>query len=100
FRYGELVNFGLTYALAFLLSAMDTRTALASPSLSVTLALTLLADVGLLALTSYLYRRVEFLYAATLLLIAPVYLYAHLYLVDPVRVGLTLTMLMVGDAAV
>lgn len=97
FDIGAKVNFGLVYLLAAYIALDDLYH---SGFISQPFGFTLLWLVGLLVLTTYLYRRVEFLYAATLLLIAPVYVYADLYLVDMVRVGLALTVLMVGDAAV
>ncbi len=92
FAVGMLANLGMTYALAFFISAIDARAGL----LSATLANTLLADVGLLALTAYLYRRVEFVYAATWLFIAPTYIFAKINFVDNTRVGLVLGALMLA----
>lgn len=95
FAVGMLANLGLTYALAFVISVWDARTGL----LTLSFANTLLADVGLLSLTAYLYRRVEFLYAAAWLLIAPVYVYAKIYVIDAVRVGAVLGGLMTAYVA-
>ncbi len=96
FGIGEIVNLGLTYSLAFAITWFDGRGDLISP----TLARTLVADVALLALTAYLHRRVEFVYAAAWLFIAPTYIFARLYLQDSVRVGLVLSALMLAYAAV
>lgn len=96
-HFGALANFGLTYAFVLFIALDDLwRYGFVSPAFG----LTLVWSVALLALTAYLYRRVEFVYAATWLAIAPTYIFARLYFQDAVRVGLVLGALMLVYAAV
>lgn len=93
---GALANFGLTYLLVAFLAQYDY---LQFGFVSQALGLTLAWGVALLALTAYLYRRAEFVYAAAWMFIAPTYIFASLSLGDQTLVGLVLGALMLAYTA-
>lgn len=98
---GKKLGAGLPlYVVAALLAAFVTS--LSVPVSSKTpehLALALAGDVVLLAVAAYLFRRVEFVHAAAWLGIAPLYIFANLYVRDHTGVALVLSALMLIYAA-
>ncbi len=91
FRLGAVVNFGLSDALLAIVASSDFKD---FGFVSQAFGLTLIWRVVLLALTAYLFRRAEFVYAAAWLFIAPTYIFASLYLQNQTQAGLVLGVLL------
>jgi hypothetical protein len=88
------------YAAAYVVAGFVTVQALASFGQNpADLAKALLGDVILLAASAAVYRRYEWVYGAAWLFIAPVFIYAGLYLRGTVDQGLVLGVLMLNYAA-
>ena len=76
---GAVVNFGSSDALLAIVASSDFKD---FGFVSQAFGLTLIWGVALLALTAYLFRAAEFVYAAAWLFIAPMYIFASLYLAE------------------
>ena len=87
FAHAAVANLGLTFLLVAAIAINDVSTA---GAFSIQLVSALSWGVALCALTVFLYRRAEFLYAATWLAIAPAYIFAKLYLPDATAIGLAM----------